>query len=115
MDYELAKALAEAGYPQGGKGKWVWPPDKLVTSSSDRVYVPTLGELIEACGDTLIGLHRHLNSHLWTITTTRDNPDLNGYTTMDEAVARHVLALYCIPATFPAAPRSGFSLHIIEH
>src|SRR5947207_14431436 len=94
MDYELAKALAEAGYPQGGKGKWLWPPHKLVTSSSDRVYVPTLGELVEACGETLIGLHRDPETNLWTITTTRDNPDLNSYPTMDEAMARHVIALY---------------------
>lgn len=94
MDYELAKALAHAGYPQGGQGKWLWPPDKLVTRSSDRVYVPTLGELIEECGETLIGLRRDPESGRWTIFTTRDNPNLDSYPSMEEAVARHVLALY---------------------
>jgi hypothetical protein len=47
----------------------------LVTSNSDRVYVLTLGELIEVCGETLVGLHRDpeststdriVASRLWT-------------------------------------------------
>ncbi len=58
MNYELAKKLKEAGFKQSGKGK-VW-----YTSSEDReqyffdgefeirpVYIPTLSELIEACGE----------------------------------------------------------------
>jgi hypothetical protein len=51
MNYEVARELEEAGWPQGGKGTWTYPPDKLVTRSSDRVYVPTLEELIAACGE----------------------------------------------------------------
>jgi hypothetical protein len=58
MNYELAKQLADAGFPQGGKGSWVLPPDQLVSRRTDRVYVPTLSELIEACGKELKALHQ---------------------------------------------------------
>ena len=50
MEYELAKCLMDAGFPQIGKGRLIGSPNKLVWRSSDRVYVPTLEELIEACG-----------------------------------------------------------------
>ncbi|MGB9058597.1 MAG: hypothetical protein WCC50_08785 [Pseudolabrys sp.] len=50
MDYELAKSLMDSGFPQIGKGRLIGSPDKLVWRSDDRVYVPTLEELIEACG-----------------------------------------------------------------
>lgn len=40
----------DAGFPQIGKGRLIGSPNKLVWRSSDRVYVPTLEELIEACG-----------------------------------------------------------------
>src|SRR4051794_2773038 len=50
ISYELAYELKEAGFFQGGKGTWTFPRDKLVTRQSDRVYAPTLEELIEACG-----------------------------------------------------------------
>jgi hypothetical protein len=47
MNYELACQLKDAGFPQGGKGTWVLPPDSIVVRHSDRVYVPSLEELIE--------------------------------------------------------------------
>lgn len=57
MNYELAKELKDAGFPNSrawldnGAGYWV---DK-----GEFVYeVPTLSELIEACGDNILGLHR---------------------------------------------------------
>jgi hypothetical protein len=49
MIYELAKQLKDAGFVQGGKGAWIVSPDNLVSRHEDRVYVPTLEELIEAC------------------------------------------------------------------
>jgi hypothetical protein len=49
MIYELAKQLKDAGFAQGGKGAWIVSPDNLVSRHEDRVYVPTLEELIEAC------------------------------------------------------------------
>jgi hypothetical protein len=51
MNYGLAKALEEAGFTQGGEGKWIFPPEKLVAHSNDRVYIPTLDEIIDACGE----------------------------------------------------------------
>ena len=49
-NYALARQLADSGFPQGGKGNWLYDPSKLVASNVDRVYGPTLEELIEACG-----------------------------------------------------------------
>ena len=48
MDYDLAESLMDAGFPQIGKGRLIGPLNKLVWRSGDRVYVPTLEELIEA-------------------------------------------------------------------
>ena len=50
MDYELAKKLDAAGFPQGGTGRWIGAPDALVMRATDRVYVPTLEELLAASG-----------------------------------------------------------------
>jgi hypothetical protein len=52
MNYELARQLKDAGFPQGGKGIWALPPDSIVAHYSDRVYVPSLEELIAACPRT---------------------------------------------------------------
>ena len=49
MEYDLANKLKDAGFPQGGTGQWTLPPDSIVARYTDRVYVPTLSELIEAC------------------------------------------------------------------
>ena len=58
MDYELAKSLMDAGFPQIGKGSLIGPLDKLVWRSGDRVYVPTLEELIAACGENFSSLKK---------------------------------------------------------
>ena len=58
MDYELAKSLMDAEFPQIGKGSLIGSLDKLVWRSGDRVYVPTLEELIEACGENFVSLHK---------------------------------------------------------
>lgn len=54
MTYELAKQLKDAGFPQEGKGGWIDDKEpKELPSMPDwegAVYVPTLSELIEACG-----------------------------------------------------------------
>ena len=50
MDYLLANELKNAGFPQGGRGRWIVDPNRIVVRSEDRAYVPTLEELIEACG-----------------------------------------------------------------
>jgi hypothetical protein len=50
MNYELAKQLKDAGFPQKGKGKWT-PNYKKIGEKYiiESVYFPTLSELIEAC------------------------------------------------------------------
>ena len=59
MDYKLAKALRDAGFPQQGKGGSIIDPDLIVARRGDRAYVPTLEELIEACGEQFESLVRY--------------------------------------------------------
>ena len=61
MDYKLAMQLKDTGFPQEGAGKWIADPDALTWRGSERVYVPTLEDPIEACGDKLA-----LSKELWT-------------------------------------------------
>ena len=56
MKYQLAKELHTAGFPQEGEGTWIGDPASLVLLRTDRVYVPTLEELIAACGDEFYSL-----------------------------------------------------------
>ena len=58
ISYELAKQLKEGGFPQAGDGKWIGPADSLVWRSADRVYVPTLEELIGALGNYFYSLEQ---------------------------------------------------------
>jgi|SRR5271165_2287624 len=58
ISYELAKQLKEGGFPQAGDGKWIGPADSLVCRSADRVYVPTLEELIGALGHHFYSLEQ---------------------------------------------------------
>jgi hypothetical protein len=38
VNYDLAKELNDNGFPRGGKGTWITPPDKIVARAADRVY-----------------------------------------------------------------------------
>lgn len=56
MDYELALKLHNAGFPKGEEGYGVFPSGETVNHTfigdgNSAVYVPSLSELIEACGD----------------------------------------------------------------
>jgi hypothetical protein len=51
MNYELAVQLRDAGFPQSGEGRRIGAPTAFVWRARDLVYVPTLEELIAACGD----------------------------------------------------------------
>lgn len=53
MNYELAKELKDAGFPQNVKGQYQW-----TNKDPERPVVPTLDELIEACGENFVGLDR---------------------------------------------------------
>lgn len=100
MTYELAKELQEAGFVQ--KEPLMYPPYKSGddTSQTPGVYIPTLSELIEACG----GYKGHFKLiHIdggWCAAKGRD--DSEGYTinlpTPEEAVARLWLALNTNPS-----------------
>jgi hypothetical protein len=58
MDYEFAKSLMEGGFPQMGRGGSIGSPDEFVWRISDRVYVPTLEELIDACEENFGSLDK---------------------------------------------------------
>jgi hypothetical protein len=90
MTYELAKQLKDAEFPQGGGGKWIGPPQKIVWRHDDRAYYPTLEELIEAI-EPLGALTLQWNGEEWTAETNL-HPKLRG-STPAEAVGRLWLAL----------------------
>ena len=98
MRYTLAKELKDAGFLQGGNGRSVGPPDKIVWRREDRVYCPTLAELIEACGPGFRSIER-LGDDSWQAKADRRKPDssivdaVGRGVTIDEAVAILWLAL----------------------
>lgn len=98
ISYDLAKKLEEAGFPQGGNGRWIGPPSALVLRSRDRVYVPTLEELIRACGGHFGALSRNGNNIGWYAFNYANDISCNG-STPTEAVARLWLALYANSGT----------------
>ena len=89
MDYELAKSLMDAGFPQIGKGSSIGSLEKLVWRISDRVYVPTLEELIDACGENFGSLDKRHDG--WLARANEDQRCFAG--TPAEAVARLWLTL----------------------
>ena len=51
MDHKLAEQLRDAGFPQSGEGRRIGALTAFVWRARDLVYVPTLEELLAACGD----------------------------------------------------------------
>ena len=93
MDYALAKALKDAGFPQTGNGTRVPPPHKIVARRDDFAYVPTLEELIEACAPSdNMSLHFDVFGAYCAIRKGRE--EATGETPT-EAIARLWLALNC--------------------
>jgi hypothetical protein len=97
IDYTLANELKDAGFPQGGNGRWLVDPKQIVARGGDRAYVPTLEELIEACGESFASLHRSVKSEKWVaqnrICDEDDGPHGSQGSSPTEAVARLWLAL----------------------
>jgi len=101
IDYELAKELKDVGFPQKGKGETFqlnWA--ETTTASGNTAYIPTLSELIEACGEGFTKLLRCRVIQIDTegVTYMFRAIDFNGlstelYRTPEEAVARLCLAL----------------------
>ena len=52
INYELAKELNDAGFPY--QQRWNTCRKRLTTNDADVAVVPTLSELIEACGERIV-------------------------------------------------------------
>lgn len=67
MKHELVKQLKDAGFPQEGEGKTMFcenhkGPCNEYDSPCNKIYIPTLSELIEACGYDFHLLEKELNT-----------------------------------------------------
>lgn len=71
MNYELAKKLKDAGFPQQGNGEFQWYIDNKrvrddVGMQATSFYFPTLSELIAACGDKFESLNNYNSERMTT-------------------------------------------------
>jgi hypothetical protein len=75
--------------------RWLVDPRQIVARGGDRAYVPTLEELIEACGENFAWLHQSVKSKKWAARDFiyDDGPPSGQGSTPTEAVARLWLAL----------------------
>ena len=92
MTYQLAKQLKDAGFP---KPKNIYTELVVDGEHYYDVYIPTLSELIEACGlqmNRLIQNEMDDDSILWQAINWEGNHREEGKTP-EEAVARLFLAL----------------------
>jgi hypothetical protein len=76
IDYALAKELKEAGFPQTKvpNGRHAYTRDGVLVTAypehfnekSELCIVPTLSELIEACGEPFLGLNKgYIDTENW--------------------------------------------------
>lgn len=97
IEYELAKELKDAGFPKSQLWKEAPNGDEFVFVDDDSRAVPTLSELIEACGKKVDGKFFRLeaNPHSWTAEYVRFGMCQFTFQmpTPEEAVARLYLAL----------------------
>lgn len=104
MDYELAKQLKDAGFAQNGSGIFLPHQDtvhgdsvNLMEAGVEKwpVYVPTLSELIEACGEEFGGISRSKKGGwiAYGITAASMDDAVDG-STPEVAVGRLWLALH---------------------
>ena len=104
ISYELAKKLKKAGFPQGGNGEWFDAKKEIWQGACDcefcdpknqMAYIPTLSELIEACGDGFSRLIREKKDS-WSADgwyAERSNPIMVFGKTPEETVAKLWLKL----------------------
>jgi hypothetical protein len=99
MNYELCKKLKDAGFPQNSKtisfGEDIIPIENP-NSEEMKVSIPTLSELIEACGNrfsslTLLAENPTTKQKLWQ--SRGEKIDLSWNYSPEEAVANLWLAL----------------------
>ncbi len=109
MEYSLAKQLKDAGFPQrikkcdkffdarGYEAFWLENEDlEFHYPKMDAVKIPTLSELIEACGDGFRTLNKNTPNG-WYAFNSSANLSCFG-TTPEEAVAKFWLALKELPS-----------------
>ncbi len=105
ISYELAKQLKHAGFPQDGEGSFLpliplYEDGITSVEQPQSCYAPTLSELIEACGEDLMSLHRIVDPKGFPASTWcaesyffyNDDAE-TGFSRYEEAVARLWLAL----------------------
>lgn len=90
-NYELAKKLKDAGFPQTGlSGQWPSNGPR----PEDQVYAPTLSELIEACGNRISAiLQWDRDGNKWSAQADGDSRSSEYGNTPKEAVANLWLKL----------------------
>ena len=95
INYELAKKLKDAGFPMKRVGGLAPDGASVYADAKGAYLLPTLSELIEACGTNFYGLRRDRDAlGVYWIAETRDNlKNTGGSETPEEAVARLWLAL----------------------
>lgn len=90
LSYNDALELKERGFPQGDElycacaftteeERKELDMDVVYDCQTERVYKPTLEELIESCGDKMVGLIKHDDGSGWTAVKNGDTlftPDL---------------------------------------
>lgn len=94
MEYKLAEKLKDAGFPQG-EGMYSLQGEEPRYLTEDPIkwgnaYLPTLSELIEACGEGL-SLLLKMDEGDWN--AVGSNGSINLGKTPEEAVAKLWLAL----------------------
>ena len=62
MDYELCKKLKDAGFPIIEHMNKAPECRNWVIIRTEKIYIPTLSELIEACGEGWFQLHKEGNN-----------------------------------------------------
>ena len=108
INYELAKELKDAGFPPNDKHRRRVCKHNQVPllcpngcQKEDIETIPTLSELIEACGERLVGMSKYENGVYldgkWTVAYRKEMMSMSSYVrgdTLEEAVARLWLALH---------------------
>lgn len=100
IDYNLALKLKDAGFPQKSSDNdciYITASESLVDYKIwNGAYVPTLSELIEACGDRFWRIQKNMIIHNGQWSAVSNNPEgaevANG-ATPEEAVAKLWLAI----------------------
>lgn len=65
IDYTLAQQLKDAGFEQKDWGAYLLPGGMEVGPNANAAYVPTLSELIEACGERFNSMGGDVRTNEW--------------------------------------------------